>query len=228
MPNVQDAATIGLYSPGGQSDQGFIRNKIKKDSRAVQENASVWADTRRLCRSENLSCALKLEGGWGLDMWALLLEGRELEAPTKRGDVPAGSCVLWGPGNWDLLHGQEVPVLEMLSNGLEVAMVTRMSKFLLPALKWEKRNSVRCGIEERGTCREARFQSRCGGTSSFPGEAEDSCCGSSPVASPISLTGVTRSDRMHTLLTHYPPPRNKALNRNKDTPTILELSEEAA
>lgn len=41
MPNVQDAATIGLDSPGGQSDQGFIRNKIKKDSRAVQENVSV-------------------------------------------------------------------------------------------------------------------------------------------------------------------------------------------
>lgn len=36
-----------------------------------------------------------------------------------------------------------------------------------------------------------------------------------------------RSARMHILLTHYPPPHNKALDRNKDTPTIPEFSEKA-
>lgn len=30
-------------------------------------------------------------------------------------------------------------VLEMLSSGLEVAMVKRVSKFLLPGLRWEER-----------------------------------------------------------------------------------------
>lgn len=34
----------------------------------------------------------------------------------------------------------------------------------------------------------------------------------------------SRSDQMHILLTHYPRPPNKALNRNKGMPTMPELS----
>ena len=73
--------------------------------------------------------------------------------------------------------------------------------------------SVRCSLEERGTCREARFQSRCRGTGSISGEVQDGGCGSDPVAPP-NLTrwwswSSRRSDHMHTLLTHYPPPVTK-------------------
>lgn len=75
-------------------------------------------------------------------------------------------------------------------------------------------------IEERGMCRKPDLQLGVEGIWSTPREAEDSHCGYGPAASPnCSLvdTILPRSDQMH------PPPYNKALGRNKDTPTIPEL-----
>lgn len=60
----------------------------------------------------------------------------------------------------------------MLSSGLEVAMVIRVSKFLLPSLRWEERAPLDVALKKRGTCREARFQSRCGGANLLSSQEE--------------------------------------------------------
>lgn len=67
MPDVQDAGAIGLTevcSPGSQSDQGFITNTIKKDSRAKCRRMPLSEHIQEgLVEAKNLSCALKREGG---------------------------------------------------------------------------------------------------------------------------------------------------------------------
>lgn len=66
--------------------------------------------------------------------------------------------------------------------------------------------SLRCGIGKRGTCREARFQSRCEGTTSILGDVKNSH-GPSLMASPVSLTGghdlLRKSSHAH--ITHTLP-----------------------
>lgn len=87
-----------------------------------------------------------------------------------------------------------------------MAVVKCAGKVLLLCLKRENA-SVRCGIEERGTCREARFQSRCGGTRSILGDVKKGH-GSSLMASPVSLTGghdLLRKKCSHAHITHTLP-----------------------
>lgn len=116
----------------------------------------------------------------------------------------------------------------MLSNGLEVAMVAHVSKFLLPALRWEERPGFDVTLRKEAPAGKPGFRAGVVGPAASQEKQRTVVVG--PALWPLQSHSlvVTRSDHMHTLLTHYPPPRNKALNRNKDTPTILELSEEAA
>lgn len=72
------------------------------------------------------------------------------------------------------------------------------------------------------------FRAGVEGTRRTPGEVEDSHHVYGPGAPPNSLMDTifrSRSDQMHILLTHYPQPPNKALNRNKGMPIMPELSE---
>lgn len=111
-------------------------------------------------------------------------------------------------------------------------MVKCASKFLPPGLKWEKERPLldvtlrkeapagqpvfRAGVEAPDASQEKR-RTVVVGPALWPLQSH----------SLVDMIFSARSDHMHTLLTHYPPPRNKALDRNEDMPTIPELSKKA-
>lgn len=223
--SVHSAGVVGLteiHSPQSYS-QLRLRNK-------THSKATVGLDCRGMPLSKEmqegsvdmkgLSCALKLERGWHLDFGASLLEGRELEAFTKRR----------GGSSWGLRP--------LRSLRLRIFWTTKwlFQKSCPVAWKWswlmgkkipstwpkvgEGEASVRRHIEERGRCREACSQSRHGGAQEHLGEVEGRHPQDGPVASPHSSLVDTvlpgRSDQRLRLLTHYTPPCNKALGRSKD------------
>ena len=122
--------------------------------------------------------------------------------------VPTMARVLCGPGDWESCTGRELLVLEMLSSGLEVAMVKCESKFLPSSLKQEKqRILLDVSLSKEAPAGKPGLREGLEGTGSIPGEIETIIVGMAlwPLHTHLWVDTFLprRSDQMQTLLPRY-------------------------